>query len=478
MASLVENVFYYSGLPAKPEYCFIIQGQGFAEGDQLLLKCEDLGINNILEIALTKEGYAKVYFPDNLQSGSYDLTLVRGDNSQYIGKTSFQVVEKMPVGSKVIAHRGHWRPSNASQNSRASLKNAIELGTYGSEVDVWITTDGHLMCNHDESFQGVKIQESTYHEVQKLKLENGETMPELQDLFELLNEDSLTKLIIEIKPHSSKERNYAVVDSILSLVTRNHLEGKVEYISFSLDACQRLAEKAPYAYVSYLNGTKSPEALAKLGITGLDYTLEIYHSNPEWIEEARQLSLITNVWTIDNLAEIIEVNNLGIDYITTNYPERAMEVQSYFARVIADSINTKVFEMYKGKLSEVIKYLNNAIDLINLECPDVASSFLVEEELIFLQIKKMENELEALYKEEQLNSQYYLDINSIVNSIDDMLFRAKEQQRVASMISPCYLEKPSCTMVYNTSGVRINNNHAKGIIIIKTKNKISKRYAK
>ena len=335
------------------------------------------------------------------------------------------------------------------------------------------------MCNHDESFQGVKIEESTYQEVHKLKLENGETMPELQDLFEIINDESSTKLIIEIKSHSSKERNYAVVDSTLSLVTRNHLEDKVEYISFNLNICQRLAEKAPYAYVSYLSGKKSPEALAKLGITGLDYTLENYRSNPEWIEEARQLSLITNVWTIDNLAEIIEVNNLGIDYITTNYPERAMEVQSYYERVIADSINTKVFEMYKGKLSDVKEYLNNAIDLINQECLDVASRFLVEEELLFLQIEDMESELEALYKEEKLNSQYFLDVESIVNSIDYMLSRAKTQQEEAtSMVSPCFPDKSSCTKVYNPLGVRIDNNRTKGIKIVKTKNKIRKIYVK
>lgn len=42
---------------------------------------------------------------------------------------------------KVIAHRGYWDTPGASENSRASLLNALQLNIYGSEIDIWLTTD-------------------------------------------------------------------------------------------------------------------------------------------------------------------------------------------------------------------------------------------------------------------------------------------------------------------------------------------------
>ena len=39
-------------------------------------------------------------------------------------------------GAQVIAHRGYWDTPLAVQNSRASLKNALELKVYGSDKTV------------------------------------------------------------------------------------------------------------------------------------------------------------------------------------------------------------------------------------------------------------------------------------------------------------------------------------------------------
>ena len=40
--------------------------------------------------------------------------------------------------------------------------------------------------------------------------------------------------------------------------------------------------------------------------------------------------MTTNVWTINDRSEMIEMSNLGIDYITTNAPETAKEVYEYY----------------------------------------------------------------------------------------------------------------------------------------------------
>ncbi|MDR0833327.1 MAG: hypothetical protein LBN93_03970 [Candidatus Symbiothrix sp.] len=78
---------------------------------------------------------------------------------------------------KIIAHRGFWNRLGSAQNSISSLKNAIDVGVYGSELDVHLTKDGCLVINHDDYYQGVNIQDATYAELSELRLANGEPLP-------------------------------------------------------------------------------------------------------------------------------------------------------------------------------------------------------------------------------------------------------------------------------------------------------------
>ena len=68
-----------------------------------------------------------------------------------------------------------------------------------------------------------------------------------------------------------------------------------------------------------------------LGIKGLDYTLDRYTSNPTWIQEAKDLGLTTNVWTINDTNDMIKCNNLGIDFITTDNPVEAERIRNLYA---------------------------------------------------------------------------------------------------------------------------------------------------
>ena len=45
---------------------------------------------------------------------------------------------------------------------------------------------------------------------------------------------------------------------------------------------------------------------------------------------ARSLGMTTNVWTINSEAEIIEMNNMDIDYITTDNPVAAARILKYY----------------------------------------------------------------------------------------------------------------------------------------------------
>ena len=256
---------------------------------------------------------------------------MRGTNTQLLGLTSLVVMDKIPAGAQVIAHRGVWNNSDASQNSVASLNAALAMKVYGSETDVWSTTDGHLMINHDATINGINIENSTYDQVKDQKLKNGETISQLQDFLNILKTStSPTKLVLEQKEHSSDARNEAVAQAIVAAVNAAGVQDKVEYISFSLAACKTFAKYAPGVRVAYLKGGMAPADLHKDGITGLDYHIAEFRAHPEWVKQAHDLGMSTNVWTVDAPKDMAYITNLGIQFVTTNKSAEATIIKAYY----------------------------------------------------------------------------------------------------------------------------------------------------
>lgn len=222
----------------------------------------------------------------------------------------------------VIAHRGAWKTQNLPENSIASLKEAFRIGCYGSEFDVQMTSDGVLVVNHNADFLGKDIATSTHQElVDYKKLSNGESIPTLEEYLKAGMKQKKTKLILEVKPQKSQEREDVLVKKVIATVNELKAAPWIEYISFSHYICKYLIANVPGAKVSYLNGEIAPEQLKEQGFYGLDYNQGVYKKNPDWIEKAHKLGLIVNVWTVNAEKDMDKFIAEGADYITTNEPE-------------------------------------------------------------------------------------------------------------------------------------------------------------
>lgn len=222
--------------------------------------------------------------------------------------------------TRIIAHRGYWTPAGSAQNSLAALIGAHNIGVYGSEFDVWITADDHLVVNHNPEIGGVTIETAKYSQIKNKKLKNGENLCTLKSYLETGKKQPDTKLILEIKPHASQKNENRCVDAVVKMVADEGVKDIVEYISFSLNVCKRLVAKAPGAKVSYLKGDLSPKEVKDLGMTGIDYAGSTFAIHPTWMKEAHDLGLTVNVWTIDDLDDLNDFIKAGADFITTNKP--------------------------------------------------------------------------------------------------------------------------------------------------------------
>ena len=328
---MVSEISYYSGLAMKSGSSLAINGKGFEDGDAVALMAVD-GNTTLTPMETTvADGSVSVVIPANITTGSYRLMLMRGDRQQDLGQIKLNIVAEMPKGAEVVAHRGYWQTEGSTQNSRTALRKAQELGTYAAETDIWITTDNELMVNHDASFGGVTIQNSSSATCKNLTLANGEKMPSLQDLLDILKEsESPTKLFIEIKEHSTAQRDREAASAAVALVKANGLGDKVEYISFSMNACEQVIADDPEAKVGYVRGGVAPAELHAKGYTGINYNIAEFRTHPEWVKQAQDLGMSVTAWTLNSSSDIIEMMNLGVDLVTTDTPADALAIRALY----------------------------------------------------------------------------------------------------------------------------------------------------
>lgn len=240
------------------------------------------------------------------------------------------VLLALPLASqtKVIAHRGFWNTEGSAQNSITALEKAADAQVYGAEFDVWITRDGVAVVNHNKDINGIVIEKTDYEDLKGQRLSNGETIPTLEEYLKEGARYRKMKLVLELKDHSTDKNDMRAVEVVAELVrdSKAYRRGQMEFISFNYEMCKRFAELFPDIPVAYLNGDKSPAALKKVGIDGLDYHKTIMAVRKDWIREAHNLGMTVNVWTVNKDASILKMKEIGVDFITTDHPLRAKEL--------------------------------------------------------------------------------------------------------------------------------------------------------
>lgn len=231
----------------------------------------------------------------------------------------------------IVAHRGFHQFESAAENSISAMQLAIKQGFEGTEFDVQITSDDVAIVFHDAIMQGYRICDTPYDTLRKLPaftLRNDELVPTMdafltacsQALKDQQQSKKQRRLFFEVKPLESTIQRYHLIGQIIEAIGKHQLHNDVFFISFDLDACIMLAHLMPDIPVAYLEGDLSPKTLKDKGITDIDYHWSKFDAHPEWVKEAHDLGMTVNVWTVNTPEKAKEMLQLGVDYITTDYP--------------------------------------------------------------------------------------------------------------------------------------------------------------
>jgi glycerophosphoryl diester phosphodiesterase len=195
------------------------------------------------------------------------------------------------------------------------------MNCIGSECDVWLTKDDSLVVEHDIRYAGKNVEKSTYAELARTKLSNGETLPTLRQFLTVVAGQDQTKLFIELKAmnYSENWRN-RVVDRVLKLVKEMQMEDHVVYCSFIFYFLERIQELEPSATTLFLGGTLAPANIRTAGISGISYDIDTLEVHTDWPGLTKANDLILSSWTINDEDQFAWLLNHNVDYTLTDVP--------------------------------------------------------------------------------------------------------------------------------------------------------------
>ncbi len=227
----------------------------------------------------------------------------------------------------MVAHRG---VSGLERENTASAFVAAGNRTYyGIETDIYRTSDGHFVCNHDGNAArvgGINVaMESTpwtlLREVVLYDMDGTHDRPDLR-LPSLENYISICKryekyAVLELKSVFTPEETAAFIEVIKQYDYLDH----VIFISFHYEDLLHVRAILPDQPCQYLTGDHSDELIAKLREDRIDIDIAHPGLNEERIDAMHKAGLTVNCWTVDDPARAEQLAAWGVDMITSNILE-------------------------------------------------------------------------------------------------------------------------------------------------------------
>ncbi len=255
--------------------------------------------------------------------------------------TSFLVIAggNMSRAQMIVAHRG--ASETAPENTLAAFRLAWEQGADAIEGDFYLTRDGRIIAIHDDTTErtaGVKqnVADLTLEQLQQLDVGSwksatyrGERIPTIEEVLATVPEGK--KIFIEIKCGPE------IVPQLATSLANSHLApAQTIVISFHESVIRAVKKQIPAIKAYWLTGYKqdkvtkqwSPvlaDVLATLRRTeadGLDTQANREVVDQEYVQAIRGAGYELHTWTIDEPADARHFQQLGVDSITTNCPQR------------------------------------------------------------------------------------------------------------------------------------------------------------
>jgi glycerophosphoryl diester phosphodiesterase len=215
----------------------------------------------------------------------------------------------------VIAHRGD--PSRALENSLEAFRFSLTIPVDMIEFDVRKSRDGVLYVMHDRETgrtcdRNIDIERAARDEVGKIRLRNGERVPLLKDVLDLVS--GKAGLNIEVKSRGAGALCAAQLAS-------SGFKGRVLLSSFKKDEVMDMKRVLPAALAAGIFDVFSPDEVdpyARMGYRAISLNRKTV--TRELVERCRERDIEVFVWTADEEEYMRLLLTWGVTGICSNRP--------------------------------------------------------------------------------------------------------------------------------------------------------------
>lgn len=214
----------------------------------------------------------------------------------------------------IIAHRG--ASGREFENSRAAFTRALELGADGVELDVHSTEDGIILVHHDAELAGLgPIGHLKYTAVMAFRLPNGETIPTLPEVLDLVGD---LDVYVEIKTLAA-----AFDDALLSVLDQGPAPGRYAIHSFDHRIIARLGRKRPELPRGILLSAYPLDPVSLLTAAGARTMWQDQRLIDQAMVDAIHAAGSRIIaWTVNKSEDAVRLAGLGVHGLCGNYPDK------------------------------------------------------------------------------------------------------------------------------------------------------------
>ena len=221
-----------------------------------------------------------------------------------------------------IAHRGF--KGIAPENTLIAFQKALDIAVDGIELDVHLSSDGHIMVVHDETIDRTTngkgmVNNLSLPELKSFLIDEKHQIPTLPEVLELVNQKCMVN--IELKGGGTTEAVANLITTYVQEKNWNYNDFLVS--SFDWNALQQLRflnEKIP---IGVLTQTDLSLAFAFAKFMKAETIHPYYHLlTKENTTQMQEKGLQVFPWTINDMEEIQNMKLLNVNGIISDYPDR------------------------------------------------------------------------------------------------------------------------------------------------------------
>lgn len=230
---------------------------------------------------------------------------------------------------QMIAHRGVC--GLEKENTAAAFVAAGNRSYFGIETDIHETADGKFIIIHDDNTSRVAgceyiVEQTDFDTLRSLKLFDRKSeqirgdlvLPTLEEYISICRRYEKVA-VLELKNAMKTE----TILEIVRVIEEMEYLDKTIFISFAISNLMALRESCPQVTIQYLvEKIEDLPALLEI-LKKYRFDIDAKHTaiKEEMIPQFHENGIKVNVWTVNTVERAERLQEIGVDYITTNIVE-------------------------------------------------------------------------------------------------------------------------------------------------------------